>query len=447
MVKSSRTIQVALVWTMAMIAAAPPFATAEPITGEQSLSLPAETGKKSDAAEALALFNAHDYAGSLALWEKAVQQNPSLPPAQAIMADLYFRSGMFDAARKALQNAIADSPDDPEAYLLLGEFALSDRKPADAELQFLKAESLLAKFDGSANRKTQMQSRMLIGRIGAAESRKDWQAGIQLIETLMQLDPKNQAAKRHKARFLFHQGKTSEVLETLKKAAAADPNALPAEITLGQFYADAGDQKNAQTWMNMGLKASPKNMKARLAVGQWAMTTGRLDEAQKHAIAATQLAPQSTEAKLFRGTTALFQKDFAAAESIFDAVVKQSPQNVVATNNLALALIAQQDATKSQRALEYAEANAKRFPQSPEIASTYGLVLYRLGKLQEAENTLRIAAQLAESDVDTAYIVASLAIDRGRKEEAKALLEKALKSPKPFMFRQEAEELLEGLKK
>jgi len=42
---------------------------------------------------------------------------------------------------------------------------------------------------------------------------------------------------------------------------------------------------------------------------------------------------------LLRGLTALYQKDFAAAESILEGVVNESPQNVVATNNLALALI------------------------------------------------------------------------------------------------------------
>jgi hypothetical protein len=60
---------------------------------------------------------------------------------------------------------------------------------------------------------------------------------------------------------------------------------------------------------------------------------------------------------------------------------------------------------------------------------------------------LKTAAPIAQFDIDTAYAVASIASDRGRKEEAQKLLEAVLKSKKPAMFRQDAEDLLEQLKK
>ena len=174
---------------------------------------------------------------------------------------------------------------------------------------------------------------------------------------------------------------------------------------------------------------------------------GDLDQAQKHAIAATKIAPKSIEARLLRGLTALYQKDFAAAESILEGVVAESPHNVAATNNLALALVEQGDAKKSQRALELAEANVKQFPKWPQIASTYGLVLYRLGRLDDAEKALRGAASIADSDGDTVYTLARLAIDRGHKDEAKKLVQNVLKSPRSFMLRPDVEELLEQLNK
>jgi predicted Zn-dependent protease len=222
---------------------------------------------------------------------------------------------------------------------------------------------------------------------------------------------------------------------------------MPPEITLGQFYQNAGDEKNAEKWLLAGLKAAPKSSRAELAVGQWCMAVNRVDEAEKHAIAATRLDPKSVEAKLFRGTTALLLRDFTAAESLFESLVKQSPQNVIATNNLAMVLAAEKDEAKNNRALELAEANFKKMPNVPEIASTYGLTLYRVGRLEEAAKVMKIAAPLAESDVDTAYVLARLAVDHGNKAEARKLLEGSLRNKKLYIMRQDAEELLEELKK
>ena len=173
-----------------------------------------------------------------------------------------------------------------------------------------------------------------------------------------------------------------------------------------------------------------------------------MDEAQKHAIAAAQIDPKSTDAKFLRGLIALCQKDYTAGELFFESILQKSPNDFAASNNLALALVGQDDEAKSRRALEYAEANVQKLPKSSNAASTYGWVLYKLGRLDDAEKALRTAASLGKVSVDTAYFTARLEVDRGHKAEAKQLLESALKEAKGLsMFRQEAEELLEQLKK
>jgi tetratricopeptide (TPR) repeat protein len=363
------------------------------------------------------------------------------------MAQLYLSINMVKEAQAALDQAIAESPSDPEAYLFKAGFALRSQNLAEAESLYQKANGLLAGFNKSVKRKEALQAGIQNGIASVAELRKDWPGAQKALEAWLKLDPKNVIAMQRIAYSLFQQKNVDGALAKLREARKIKPDLMTPEVMLAQFCEASGDRKNAEQWMAKAVAAAPKDLQTRMAVGQWAMEAGNLDEAQKHAIAATQLAPKSMEAKLFRGVTALFQKDYSAAESIFEGAVKQTPQNVVATNNLALALIAQQDEAKGKRALELAEANAKQMPKSPEIASTYGLVLYKLGRIDDAEKALRVAAPLATSDVDTAYIVARVAVDRGRKDEARKTLEAALKMTKPFMFRQEAEELLQELKK
>jgi tetratricopeptide (TPR) repeat protein len=144
----------------------------------------------------------------------------------------------------------------------------------------------------------------------------------------------------------------------------------------------------------------------------------------------------------------LCQKDYRTAESYFESALNRSSENAFPiSNNLALALIEQQDAKKSSRALEYAEANAKQFLKSANAYSTYAWVLYRLGRLDDAEKALRVAAAAGPLSVDTAYYAARVAVDRGHKDEAKKVLETALKATGRSMFRQDAEDLLTELKK
>ena len=78
-----------------------------------------------------------------------------------------------------------------------------------------------------------------------------------------------------------------------------------------------------------------------------------------------------------------------------------------------------------------------------EAYSTYGWVLYRLNHLPEADMALRHAAELSGGTLtpDTAYYMAQIAYDGGKKDDAKQLVTLILKSDRPFSMRPNAEEL------
>ena len=175
---------------------------------------------------------------------------------------------------------------------------------------------------------------------------------------------------------------------------------MPPEIIVAKFYQQSGDRENGKKWTAKALAASPDNLRVRVVVGRAAMASGDMDEARKQAIAATQLDPKSIEAKELRGSIAMLEKDYDSAELIFEAALKLQPDNFSLRNNLSLSLIEQKDETKRRRALEYTEANVKKYPNSPEAASSHALVLYRLGRLDDAEKAIRGAAPLLGIDVD-----------------------------------------------
>lgn len=430
------------------LAATTSKSSAEPVASADS-NAAAEPQMK-ELTDAVGRFKERDFDGALKFLKEAVTKNTDLPPAQVIMAQWFAQANIPQGMRNYLEQAVMDSPTDPEAYVLMGDIAMRERRITEGEMLFQKANELIGKFDKSAKRKDVLQPRILGGLAAVCEARDDWPGAQKQLEAWLKVDPKSSAAMQRLGRCLFQQKNPTGALEKLKEAAKADPEMLTPEAYLAQFYEQAGDRENAKKWMAAALVASPKDLKTRLVVAQWALETGQLDEAQKEAAEAMRLDSKSLDAKVLRGAVALFQKDYPTAERYFEAAHLQSPKNFPASNNLALVLIEQKDEGKRKRALEYAENNMKQYAKSKEgieAASTYGWVLYKMGKLDEAEKALQAAVSAGGLNADTAYYLARLCVDKGREDQAKQLLEIALKSTGPFLMKKEALQLSEQLKK
>jgi Tfp pilus assembly protein PilF len=421
---------------------------AEPISGADSLADPWQTATRTeDVAGAMAKFKAQDYAGALKLWKEIVKRNADLGPAQVLMGQLYLQAGMVEEGRKALEQAIVDVPDDPEAYMLMALVAMHDHDVAKAESLYRKAGGLLTTFDKSAKRKALLQPQVYGGLASVADARKDWPASQKAIEEWLKLDPKNATAMQRLAFSLFQQKNVDGALEQLRAAAKADATLATPEVLLARFYQWSSDRENVAKWMAAALVAAPRDVKTRLAVGQWAVESGQIEEARKQAMAAVQIDQKSLEAMSFRGMVALLEKDYVSADSYLELALKKAPRDFSIGNNLALALIEQNDEAKKVRALEIAEANARKYPKLATAVSTYGWALYKQGRLEDAEKALRTAVSLGPASVDTAYYTARVLSERNQRAEARSVLETAMKNAKPAMFRQEAEELLAQLKK
>jgi len=377
----------------------------------------------------------------------AVKKNPGLPPAQVIMAQFFASAKQPAAVRSSLEQAIMDDPADPEAYMILGDFSLRERRVAEAALLYEKAAALSAAFKGNAKRKKLLDQRANAGLAAAAEARQDWKTAQQYLEAWLKLEPKNAVALQRLARTLFQQDRPDDALAKLKAATQIDDTVLTPEATLARWYQQSGDQDNARKWMITALTEAPKDLKTRLVATQWSLETEQLDQAREQAALAVKLDPASLEAKLLRGVTALFLKDYTTAETYFESAHLQSPGNFAASHNLALALCELDEDAKKRRALEYAQINSRVYPKQAEAASTLGWVLYKLDRIDEAERVLRQAAAGGNLSADTAYYIARISADRGRKDEAKQLLEQALETKRPFSQRKEAEALLEELNK
>ena len=93
------------------------------------------------------------------------------------------------------------------------------------------------------------------------------------------------------------------------------------------------------------------------------------------------------------------------------------PNDFVARNNLALALVEQDDPAKKQRALAYAEANYRDNKNNPDALSTLGWVYFRRNEFDQAGLALEQAIKATGGNLtnaDTATYVAHILYHRSR---------------------------------
>jgi len=404
---------------------------------------PAADEQIAEVSAALERFKTLDFDGALSKLKEAVTKHPKLPPAEVVMASWFASANQPGAVRLYLESAIRENPNDPEAYVILGDVNLSnqrDRRVTEAALLYTKAATLVASV-ANEERKKNLAPRIEGGLAAVAAARADWATAQNHLEAWLKLDPESDLAMRRLAVALFKQAKAQEALEQLKAGYELNPKTLHWAAMMARFYAGVPDEENAKKWMTYALSVAPDDLAVWLVAAQWSLETRQLDDAEKQAATAMRIDPNSLQAKILRGVVALFREDFASAEVYFESAVSQSPSNFAATNNLALALCEQTDDTKKRKAVEYATNNARLYPRNSEAASTYGWVLYKAGKVQDADKVLSQLARSGRVTEDTAYFIARVAFEMGRKDEAKAVLQKALKSTRPFSKRKEAEQL------
>ncbi len=396
--------------------------------------------------DAVVRFRNGDIDGARALLVAACKKHADLPPADVIMAQLFASVGQLDQAIRSLESALKESPNDPEAFVILADLEFRGGRITAAKFLYSQAEQLLKDFKGTARRKKLILQRMCSGMAGLAENAEDWPTAQKYLETWLKEDPDNVNALHRLARALFQQNKTDEAMEKLRAAKKANDQVLTPEATMAQFYEAAGQREQAAKMMVAALTAEPKNVQTRLAAAQWAFDTEQYDQAKSQVEIALKLDPDSFQAKMLAGLVAYFMKDYKAAESYFESAHLQSPSNFAALNNWALALAEQDEEAKKRKAFEVAQIGVQAFGNVAEAWSTYGWVLYRLGRLNEADQALGRAAASGQLSPDTAFYIARVMVDRGQTDRAKELLKQALQTKRPFSKRQEAEALLKGLR-
>lgn len=385
--------------------------------------------------------------------QEAVKKYPTLPPARLILARMVLQvigqqKGNVQQGRGLLEQAVAETPDHPEVYRTLIEWAVAEQRVTDIILNAQKMLELSESSRWTADQKKGFQSFARAASATGYEQRADWTNCKLQLAAWLSLDPKNGQARNRYATVLFLMDKPDEAFTEFQQAVKDDATLLPASVTMGQLYTRKNDPKKAGEWFDKAVKQDANNAKVHVAYADYLLQQDNVEKARFHTEQATRLDPKNIEVQRMQGIVARCARDYPTAVRLFEDMLKSSPADRIASNQLALILADMNDDASKKKAMQLAEVNARQYQNDLEAVSTYGYCLYRNGNVEQARQVLAKAVLNNQVTPDMIYYLAlSVSETKEAKEEAGKMLKKALDSNAFFFFKKEAKALNDKLEK
>lgn len=371
----------------------------------------------------------------------AEQANAQLPPAKVMLARMFLATGNGLQAKLVMEEAAVASPKSPDVFLLFGEIAKAEGRMSDALLNFEKAKGVATATDP----KSSLVTEATLGIASVFEIRGQWDQADTHLRDAIKSGADGAPVLLRLARVHFALKNYENAEKLLRRAYDQDPTAEPPEIVLGQWFHVDGQPESAERWLRLGLEAYPSDPRVLMAATLWAIEVDQYDQAKTFVERLATVSIDDPNVVRMQGIVARFSGDFAAAESVFQRLVTESPGDFAAANQLALVLLEQDQPEKQRRAVQLAESNYRQYPQAVDARATLGWGYFRQGRPDDAEAAFGSIVPPEQVGGDSAYYAAAFHHQRGRSDVAQALLTGALAGRGAFTQRRAAIELFELL--
>lgn len=408
-----------------------------------------------------------------------------LAPADVYLARLCFavnNEQFVRTGRQFLDRAVANNPDAPEAYAMLGNLALLEGRLADAHLLFANAAILTTPYEEgktwSPEQLLTFKKNCFAGKVSVYEQRADWKNALSEVKAWLALDPSDAVATFRKGRieFMSKLGAATDAasitaalpgaitaarpdFESAYKlagdAVAADKKdkellpVPPAELALLELLTQSNNVKEARAEIpNIVAKMSEysKNPKegsrVNSTLAQWYLAQGEFDEAKNFVQAAMKQDDKSPALEQLFALLKYYSGPIEDAKTAFTKLNQDNPEDAFAANYLALTLIESSDENDRNKAVRVAELAAKLNQKSAVALSTLGWVYFKMNRVQEAAQIFVALNQQQNLQIspDMAYYMAKVfgKIPQGGIEKGLELLGRVVTATGPFKHRQDA---------
>lgn len=399
---------------------------------------------------------------------RALDQSPRDAGIMTLMALAHERAGNRNLMGEMLTLAVEASDRAPAESLRYAQFLIKDEK-------YLSAEDVLQEA-----LRLKSANPVLLGALGTVYVQmEDWPRTQGVIDRLERLgtDQSKAMANELTARKLASQNRAEELQAFLGKMAEGEAG-LRASASIIRLRLAQGDINGALDYTGELLKDDPQNPAMRfiqagilaidgkpeesavifrtllsefpndervwLALYKLKRSQGKTDEATDVLNEAQAALPQSANLKWAAAGEAEKKGDIEGAIAIYEDLYDANSSSLVVANNLASLITSYQDDEESlQRA--FAIARRLRGTKVAPFQDTYGWIVHRMGKYEEALEYLEPAADALVNDPVTQYHLAENYLALKRDADALARFQKVVELVEagalrpPFMDKVEAE--------
>jgi len=360
--------------------------------------------------------------------ERAIAAAPdAMAPAQTLTA-LYLRDGQAGKALRQAQRLQAQRPNEPASLDLLAQAASAAGQHAQA-LESLRKLALL--------RPLEAEIPMRMARTSLALGQKE--PALNAVRKALVLAPGREDALLLASSLLLDRRALDEARKLAQSVQQRQPGAGLGFKLEGDALLEEGKAAAAVAQYERAYALQP--------IGQVMIALHRALHAAGKPGAADQRMrdwfgqhPSDQPTRLYYASHLLQQSRFSAARHEYETILQHDPDNVLALNDLAWALLQ----AKEGDALPPAERAYRLAPRNPAVADTLAWVLAERGSHARALPLLKTALQAAPAASDIRLHYAHVLFRNGDKRAARGQCEQLL-AVQGFAHRAEVESLLAKL--
>lgn len=344
--------------------------------------------------------------------EHALAMQPGAAEALILRAGIRVKAGEAELAQQELRAAVAAHPDDIDLRLALARLMLDSQDLKGAAEQFRQVV------------KRQPAHADAIYSLGLlALDQLDLKAAEAQFRRLIQIGEREQEARYYLGRVLEQRKDYREALDWYSLVGDGE-YWLEAQIRAAGMRAELGDVDGARRQLqNLRLRDPQLAVRLYLVEGDVLTRVGELRQALELYNTVLAENPGNHDVLYARALLAERLDDLNRVETDLKQIITEDPNNFHAWNALGYTLADRTD--RLQEALVYIEKAIELAPNEPAIIDSLGWVHYRLGNLELAAEHLQRAYDLSRGDAEVAAHYGEVLWQMGKRNEARALWEKA----------------------
>ena len=348
------------------------------------------------------LLNSNQTEAALEVYKKLAVADPQDAQTLLHISEIYRRDGQFEKSLEALTKAQAIAPDSVELEYnrALVEEAMGKFDDAARHLEGLLART--EKATGGYTPSERNNRAIFLERLGSVyRDQNKTQQAVETFRKLLALGDDSAVRGYQQIVESYRDAKDwPNATAAAKEAAAKFPKDSGLQMVLAGQEADNGQADAAIARVKGMLKGKPsEDREVWIALAQMYTRLRRYPEAEKAVAKALELSPKQEDKDyvyFIAGSVYERQKKYSEAENYFRKVLASDPHSATTLNYLGYMLADR--GTRLEEAQKLIQRAVALDPQNGAYLDSLGWVQFKMGKYDQAETTLRKAAERLDSD-------------------------------------------------